>query len=263
MNAETKNNQMQKLIVKRLIQVAVQFFMVAAILFIASGQLDWLWAWVYLIVGLSGTLIATPIMLRTNPEVIAERAEIKENVKGWDKTFGKYSMTVTLAMLVVAGLDQRFGWSAQPFGWSGKPFGLSAQPIGWSGKPFGLPYGFPLGLHIIGVAMYAIGIALLFWSMVSNKYFSRYVRIQKERDHAVVCTEPYQHIRHPGYSALKISTLGTPLLLGSYWAIIPALLTAGGFMVRTSLEDQTLQAELDGYEEYTRRVRFKLLPGVW
>ena len=235
MNAETKNNHMQKLIVKRLIQVAVQFFMVAAILSLSSGQLDWLWAWVYLIVGLSGTLIATPIMLRTNPEVIAERAEIKENVKGWDKTFGKYSMTVTLAMLVVAGLDQRFG----------------------------LSYGFPLGLHIIGLVMYAIGTALIFWSMASNKYFSRYVRIQKERDHAVVSTGPYQHIRHPGYSALIISTLGTPLLLGSWWAIIPALLTAGGFIVRTSLEDQTLQAELDGYEEYTRRVRFRLLPGVW
>jgi len=242
MNAENKNNHMQKLIIKRLIQVAVQFFMVAAILFISSGQLDWIWAWVYLFVGLSGTLIATPIMLRKNPEVIAERAEVKKDSKGWDKTFGKYSMTVTLAMLVVAGLDQRFGWS---------------------GKPFGLPYGFPLNLHIIGLVMYAIGTALIFWSMASNKYFSRYVRIQKERDHAVVSTGPYQHIRHSGYSALIISTLGTPLLLGSYWAIIPALLTAGGFIVRTSLEDQTLQAELDGYEEYTRRVRFRLLPGVW
>jgi len=242
MNADTKNNHMQKLIVKRLIQVAVQFFILAAILFISSGQLDWLWAWVYLIVGLSGTLIATPIMLRMHPEVIAERAEIKENVKGWDKTFGKYSMTVTLAMLVVAGLDQRFGWSDQPFG---------------------LLDGFPLGLHIIGLVMYATGIALIFWSMASNKYFSRYVRIQKERDHAVVCTGPYQHIRHPGYIGLIMSTLGTPLLLGSWWAIIPALLTASGFIVRTSLEDQTLQAELDGYEEYTRRVRFKLLPGVW
>ncbi|GAG87355.1 unnamed protein product, partial [marine sediment metagenome] len=167
MNAETKNNHMQKLIVKRLIQVAIQFFMLAAILFISSGQLDWIWAWVYLIVGLSGTLIATPIMLRTNPEVIAERAEIKKDSKGWDKTFGKISMTVTLAMLIVAGLDQRFGRSGKPFGWLDKPFGLS--------------YGFPLGLHIIGLVMYAIGIALLFWSMVSNKYFSRYVRIQKER----------------------------------------------------------------------------------
>ena len=151
-------------------------------------------------------------------------------------------MFVTLLMLVVAGLDQRFGWLEQPFG---------------------LYYGFPLELHFIGLVMYAIGTAQLFWSMVSNKYFSRYVRIQKERDHAVVYTGPYQHIRHPGYSALIISTLGTPLLLGSWWAIIPALLTAGGFMVRTSLEDQTLQAELDGYIEYTRRVRFRLLPGVW
>jgi protein-S-isoprenylcysteine O-methyltransferase Ste14 len=248
MNTET-NNRLQKLIVKRLIQVATQFFMLAAILFFSSGQLDWTWAWVYLFVGLSGTLIATPIMLRTNPEVIAERAEIKENTKGWDKTFSILSMIVTLAMLVVAGLDQRFAWSAQPFG--------------WSGKPFGLPYGFPLGLHIIGLVMYAIGTALFFWSLVSNKYFSRSVRIQEERDHAVVSVGPYQHVRHPGYSGLIISTLGTPLLLGSWWAIIPAMLTASGFMVRTSLEDQTLQAELDGYLKYSRRVRFRLLPGVW
>jgi len=242
MNTETNNNHLQKLIVKRLIQVATQFFMLAAILFFSSGQLDWIWAWVYLIVGLSGTLIATPIILRTNPEVIAERAEIKENTKGWDKTFSIFSMIVTLAMLVVAGLDQRFAWS---------------------GKPFGLPYGFPRNLHILGLVMYAIGTALFFWSLVSNKYFSRSVRIQEERDHAVVSVGPYQHVRHPSYSGLIISTLGTPLLLGSWWAIIPALLTASGFIVRTSLEDQTLQAELDGYLKYAQRVCFKLLPGVW
>ncbi|MFC2053728.1 isoprenylcysteine carboxylmethyltransferase family protein [Chloroflexota bacterium] len=235
MNTVTKNNHVQKLIIKRLIQVAIQFFMLAAILFLTSGQLDWIWAWVYLIIGLSGTLIATPIMLRTNPELIAERAEIKENTKGWDKTFSRYSIIVTLAMLVVAGLDQRFGWSE----------------------------GFPRELHVIGLVLYAIGTALFFWSLVSNKYFSRSVRIQKERDHAVIHTGPYQHIRHPGYSGMIVSTLGTPLVLGSWWAIIPALLTAGGFVVRTLLEDQTLQAELDGYIKYARRVRFRLLPGVW
>ncbi|MCC7513034.1 MAG: isoprenylcysteine carboxylmethyltransferase family protein, partial [Anaerolineae bacterium] len=94
-------------------------------------------------------------------------------------------------------------------------------------------------------------------------FFSGVVRIQKERGHVVVDSGPYRLVRHPGYLGSVIGDLGIPLLLGSYWALIPALLTVGAVFVRAALEDKTLQDELPGYIEYARRTRYRLIPGVW
>jgi protein-S-isoprenylcysteine O-methyltransferase Ste14 len=98
---------------------------------------------------------------------------------------------------------------------------------------------------------------------MSNKFFSATVRIQKERGHTVVTGGPYQYIRHPGYAGGVMSDLATPVMLGSLWALIPAVLTGCLLVVRTALEDKTLKNELIGYKEYARQVRYRLLPGVW
>jgi len=99
--------------------------------------------------------------------------------------------------------------------------------------------------------------------MLANRFFSGVVRIQNERGHSVVSDGPYRWVRHPGYAGGFIGDLALPLLLGSAWAFIPAALTAGAVVLRTALEDRTLQAELPGYREYAQRTRFRLLPGVW
>jgi protein-S-isoprenylcysteine O-methyltransferase Ste14 len=99
--------------------------------------------------------------------------------------------------------------------------------------------------------------------MVSNKFFSTVVRIQHEREHYVVSGGPYRYVRHPGYAGLLLFALATPCLLGSLWALIPGLFSTGLIVLRTQLEDKTLLAELDGYEEYALRVRQRLIPGVW
>ena len=99
--------------------------------------------------------------------------------------------------------------------------------------------------------------------MVSNEYFSPIVRIQRDRGHAVQSGGPYRYIRHPGYLSLLISYLILPVALGSWWAEIPAVLLVINLLVRTTLEDRTLQSELEGYQEYTSRVRFRLIPGIW
>ena len=102
--------------------------------------------------------------------------------------------------------------------------------------------------------------ALIAWAMRSNTFFSSIVRIQKDRGHVVVTSGPYRLIRHPGCAGMSAFTLATPLILNSRWAFAPA---AAITVLRTALEDRTLHKELDGYADYARRVRHRLLPAVW
>jgi len=235
MNPNGLDSQTRKLIRKRISQVIIQFLFIGVILFLSAGSIDWVWAWVYLALGLTSTLIATPVMLRKNPEVIAERAEIKKDTKRFDRIFMIYSLVLTLGMFIAAGLDYRFGWTDN----------------------------YLLYFYLIGFILTACGNVLLYWAMISNKYFSRTVRIQDERNHSVVNGGPYNYVRHPGYSGLILSLIGTPLLLGSLWALIPAVLVIIGYFVRTHLEDSTLQKELSGYKLYEQKTRFRLIPGIW
>ncbi len=99
--------------------------------------------------------------------------------------------------------------------------------------------------------------------MVRNKYFSTFLRIQKDRDHKVVTGGPYQWVRHPGYAGVILASIALPISLGSLWALVPAILGACGFVIRTFLEDRILMEELNGYREYAHSVRFRLLPGIW
>lgn len=96
-----------------------------------------------------------------------------------------------------------------------------------------------------------------------SAFFSKVVRIQEDRGQRVVTRGPYRFVRHPGYVGTIIFELATAIMLGSLWAFIPGVLGASLTAVRTYLEGQTLQEELDGYEEYARHVSHLLLPGIW
>ena len=217
---------------KRMLQVVVQFLILAAILFIASGRLDWVWAWAYLGVSV-GILVINASVL--SPELIAERGQIKEDTKGWDRVLAIFIIIPTLGTVIVAGLDERFEWSPQ----------------------------LALAIQVIALVFYALAQGLFTWAMASNKFFSGTVRIQEERGHTVATGGPYRYVRHPGYVGYIASWIATSLALGSLWALIPAGLVMGLMVVRTALEDRTLLEELDGYHDYAARVRYRLLPGVW
>ncbi len=217
---------------KRMLQVVIQTLLIAAILFISSGRLDWGWAWAYLGVGV-GILVINTLVLP--PELIAERGQPKENVKDWDRILTTLTLFPTLGALIVIGLDERFEWSPQ---------------LAW-------------GIHLIALAFLALGQGLFTWAMASNKFFSTAVRIQTDRSHAVASSGPYRYVRHPGYVGYIISWLATSLALGSLWALIPVGLVMCLLVLRTALEDKTLLEELDGYQDYAARVRYRLLPGVW
>ncbi|MDJ0719263.1 MAG: isoprenylcysteine carboxylmethyltransferase family protein [Prochloraceae cyanobacterium] len=220
---------------KRVLQVSIWMLVQVSILCLSSGRLDWVMAWVYIGLNVAIVAINFSILLPQNPELIAERAPIKEDTKKWDIVLVKIALPLPHIILLISGLDLRFGWSP--------PLTLTIQ--------------------LLALALMVLGYSLVSWAMITNKFFSGVVRIQKERGHTTITTGPYQYVRHPGYTGMIVYSLSTPLLLSSLWAFIPAVLMSCLLIVRTLLEDRTLQAELDGYQEYTTEVPYRLLPYLW
>lgn len=220
---------------KAVIRFGIYILILAAILFASAGRLNWIMGWAYM--GVYGAIIvASALVIPIDPEFVEERTQAKEGVKAWDKPLAIIgSVLFPTAMLVVAGLDMRFGWLPQV----------------------------PLALQIAALVIAALGYLLSVWAMASNKFYSRFVRIQKDRGHTVISDGPYRYVRHPGYAGVTIFDLATAPALSSLWTLIPSVLFALLLVVRTALEDRTLLEELDGYREYTQRVRYRLLPGIW
>ncbi len=223
--------------VTRWIVKSIVFLLVMpAVLFVPAGRLEWPMAWILVGMVFGFQSLTALILLPRQPDLIAERSGLQKGTKKWDAVIASLA-AVWLPMLswVVAGLDVRFGWSPQ----------LST------------------GIRITALVAVIAGFAVVFWSMASNRFFSATVRIQKDRSHKVVTGGPYQYVRHPGYVGAVLFSTATPVMLGSIPALIPGTLAAGLMILRTFLEDRTLQEELEGYKDYTQQVRFRLLPGIW
>lgn len=223
---------MQNAIIRRYIQVFSTMFLQGAILFISAGTIRWLWAWIFIAVGVVILLFNGIVLPR---EVIEERGSKKTNVKKWDKILTNIVIFPFLGMYIVAGLDFRFGWS---------------------GDVSGI-------IHIFGLVITYSGSLLFTWAMVSNKYFSTKVRIQDDRGHHVATGGPYKYVRHPGYVGYFFMVLATPVALGTWYALPFTILISILFIIRTVLEDKTLFQELAGYREYAEKVKYRLIPFVW
>ena len=227
--------EMKEKIIRRIRQVLVTLSVQAALLFLAAGTFAWDWGWVYLATYFLGILINTILLFRVNPAVIAERADT-EGMRGWDRIWATLAALMVLIGLPVAGaLDFRLGWSAE----------------------IGLP------LRLTGVALFFIGGLLFAWAMAVNAKFATIVRVGEEGTHPVAMDGPYHIVRHPGYLGFCIQAIGLPLLLGSWWGFILTGLGIVFMVIRTALEDRTLQAELTGYDKLVARTRYRLIPGVW
>jgi len=216
-------------------QIVASLAVQVAALFVSSGRLDWGIAWVFVAIQVGAILINTWIVLPRNPGLIAERGEIRKDSRAWDRAIMTLYLVAGTVMLVLSGLDKRFGWSSHRV---------------WA-------------TELAALLLVALGFSLISWAMISNPFFSSMVRIQRDRGHRVATGGPYQHVRHPGYVGIIMTLLATPLMLGSRWALIPAGTAAALFVVRTALEDKILQNELEGYSEYASQVRYRLLPGIW
>ena len=208
------------------------------VLFVCAGDIGWWQAWVYSLLfvaaGLGGRLLAE----RRHPGLLAERQNIDniQTVKAWDKVLAPLmALSIGLPLVIVAGLDHRFGWSPA----------------------------FPLWLILLGFFLIAFGYAFAVWALVENRFFSSVVRIQTDRGHVVCDSGPYRIVRHPGYAGNILPLLGIVLALSSLWTLIPAAVALAIAVIRTALEDRTLQEDLPGYKEYARLVRYRLFPGIY
>ena len=219
----------------RAAQIGVMFLLIGVILFGAAGRLDWIWGWAYIGMYLASTLVNGWWLLRRDPELVAERGEPGE-MPGWDKALGgAWSLAQFVLLPLVAGLDVRFGWSAS---------------IG-------------VGCHLAGAVVFGVGLALFGWAMVVNAFFSTVARVQPERGQTVCREGPYRSVRHPGYAGAILQSMGSPVLLGSVWAVLPAAAAIALMAARTWFEDRMLMTELAGYADYAREVRQRLVPGIW
>jgi protein-S-isoprenylcysteine O-methyltransferase Ste14 len=204
-------------------------------LFLPAGTWVWPKGWLFLGVLLVPGALGAWYIWRVNPELYAARINPHQGTKLWDKILIGFVLPAMLAIFPVAALDDgQFHWF----------------PVPW-------------WVCLLGYALLLAGLAIVTWAEAVNKFFEPTVRIQTDRGHQVIDTGPYAIVRHPGYVGGSLLFLGIPLCLGSVWAVIPAGLASALVILRTKWEDQTLQAELPGYKDYTQRVRFKLIPGVW
>jgi len=223
---------------RRIIVIYLVMFFNAVLFFAAAGRTDLPRAWVYIIItALLQTMIFILFLVRFPElaEVVNARGEMKM-VKVWDKLFALfYGLATLLLMPLVAGLDVgRYHWSELNVWWMT-----------------------PGILFLYGSMLFST------WALMENKFFELGVRIQKERGQKVVTTGPYAIVRHPGYAAFIFLYSSFPLIVGSFYALFVSLFTILLLVLRTALEDATLQKELDGYVEYTKKTRFRLIPLIW
>jgi protein-S-isoprenylcysteine O-methyltransferase Ste14 len=213
------------------VQSAIFLILAAVALFAAAGTLAILGFWLYLAI-LATIVVAS--LLSLDPGLLRERMR----PGGQRPPLALRLFTIVMFLhWIVAGLDRgRFHWSD----------------------------GVPSWIQAIGLIALAAGYVLCFWAMAVNRFFSSVVRIQSDRGQHVVASGPYAYVRHPGYLAGIVIILASGPALGSWLAALLVIVSSLPFLLyRAITEDRVLQAELPGYADYARRVRWRLVPGIW
>lgn len=216
--------------------IALQFIagivVCIALLFGVAGTWNWPEAWIYLIIQFTFSGIMATYLLKNDPSLLQKRMAFDIPKELWDKFIMLSIVIFSCALFIMPALDVRYGWSSVPLIVKTISFLL----IAWS-------------LHII------------FLTLKENSYLAKIVVIQK--GHKVISTGPYAKVRHPMYVGAIILFVALPLALNSVYSIIPGLIVALTLIIRTSLEDKRLHKELKGYKAYAKKVKYKLIPGVW
>ncbi|MHC4085446.1 MAG: methyltransferase family protein [Planctomycetota bacterium] len=220
--------------IKIISRTVASLAIIGALLFGSAGRLDWLMGWAYMAIL---TALTITILILGNRDMLLVRAGKEKGTKKWDPFLAPFAFLLFWpGANVVAALDYgRFHFS---------------PPI-------------PLPVQLIALLAVASGLAFAAWAMVANKFFIKCVAIQTEREHVVITTGPYAYVRHPGYAGSFLAFITLPIALGSLWALLPAAVGLSLWVLRTFLEDRTLQKDLEGYTEYAQRVPWRLIPYIW
>ena len=214
--------------------LAFMLLMLALPLLLAAGTTDFWQAWLYLAVFGGCSLLVTLYLLRYDQSLLARRVKagpIAEQQRS-QKVFQSLASLCFFAQFLVAGLDRRFGWSHIPDAYS-----------------------------IVSDVVVALGFGVVFLTFRANSYASAVIEVASEQ--RVISSGPYRFVRHPMYAGASVLLVFTPLALGSWWALPPALLLIVVVALRAVEEEKFLAAELVGYETYRQRVPSRLVPFVW
>jgi protein-S-isoprenylcysteine O-methyltransferase Ste14 len=225
------------LLAKALLEVLAEFAVFAALLFVSAGTLLWPAGWAFMTLFFSFALAIVLWLAREEPELLAERmsSPIQRGQLLWDKVFVAAVMVLFVAWLIVMPLDAvRFGWSEVP---------------DW--------------LQVLGALGLVLSFYIMFLTFRENAYLALVVKLQKERGQSVVSTGPYRYVRHPMYASMFLFFPAGALLLGSWWGLTLCAVLLGLLVWRIPLEEGMLENGLAGYDEYARKVRYRLIPRVW
>jgi protein-S-isoprenylcysteine O-methyltransferase Ste14 len=220
-----------------LVRTFVFLGVLALIFFVSTGTESWPGMRLYLaliaIMGLGSVLM----LVRHDSALLSEwmRPPIQKEQKRWDKLLIGTLLIVYTSWLALIELDvERFHWSSVP-----------------------------VAVQVIGAILICITLCIRWLVVRENSFASPVVKIQRERDHKVVTTGPYSFVRHPMYAGTIPFLVGTPLLLGSFWGLLLSPFLFAVLAIRAVLEERMLRAELEGYAEYAKRVRYRFVPHIW
>ena len=213
---------------------SIEFLVIALTLFLPAGTLAWPAAWVFLGLLFVSGLPMTWWLLKYDPGLVEERMRFRPQLAR-DKVFFAIALVFVLFWLMLISLDSvRFHWSRMP-----------------------------VELKTLGALLLLISLCISFLTMRENPYSSAVVRVQKEREQTVISTGPYRYVRHPMYTGACLFFLGTALLLGSWYGVLCTPVFISLFAVRAVLEERLLREELEGYDAYVVRVKYRFLPHIW
>lgn len=230
-----QNRLSHKFSASRIVITILGVVLFAATWFWIAGGLNWWQGLAFLLAFIVFTGLLFWRMSRVNPDLVRERNRPAEVAEPWDRAvMGIYSVLLVMLMILAALDGGRYHWSDIP---------LVVQATGW--------------------VLLVIACAIVWHVMMTNAYLSSWARIQDDRGQVVVRDGLYGYIRHPMYAGILIAFLALPMVLNSWWSMIPAVLIIGIFIYRTYREDRMLLESLEGYAEYQQEVRYRLIPGIW
>ena len=221
-------NKLIKMVAVRLL-VAIP--LLAAMFFLPAGTFSYWEAWLYLGTLLTPMLLVLLYLLKYDPELLERRMRTREKEVA-QKFIVKISSVFLSLVFLLPGFDQRFGWSHVP------DFVVISADI-----------------------LVLLGYGIFFLVLRENRYASRIIEV--EQGQSVISSGPYAIVRHPMYLGVLLIYLFSPVALGSYWSVIPALLIVPFIIARIGSEERVLGRELEGYQTYSQKTKYRLIPGIW
>jgi len=214
-----------------LVPFGLGMLILGVLCFLPAGTWAYWEAWVYLGLLTSLVLAFATYLLFYAPDLLERRMHTTETEPAQNRLIRLFLLPLLL-LYILPGFDHRWGWSDVPAA---------------------------VALAADGVVL--LGYALFVWVLRTNHYASRVVEVMPGQ--TVITTGPYAIVRHPLYVAVLLMYLATPVALGSYWALVPALVLPVALMARIRNEEDVLRRDLPGYAAYIQKIRYRLIPGVW